>query len=57
MSLIVLAGPAGVGKGTLVSWLLDNAEGYTLSVSATTRSPRPGEKDGVHYRFVEKARF
>ena len=57
MSLIVLAGPAGVGKGTLVRWLLDNAEGYTLSVSATTRSPRPGEEDGVHYHFVEKTRF
>ena len=57
MSLIVLAGPAGVGKGTLVRWLLDNAEGYSLSVSATTRSPRPGEEDGVHYHFVEKARF
>jgi guanylate kinase len=57
VSLIVLAGPAGVGKGTLVRWLLDNAEGYTLSVSATTRSPRPGEEDGVHYHFVEKTRF
>ena len=57
MSLIVLAGPAGVGKGTLVRWLLDNADGYSLSVSATTRSPRPGEEDGVHYHFVEKARF
>ncbi len=57
MSLIVLAGPAGVGKGTLVRWLLYNAEGYSLSVSATTRSPRPGEEDGVQYHFVEKARF
>jgi guanylate kinase len=57
VSLIVLAGPAGVGKGTLVRWLLDNAEGYSLSVSATTRSPRPGEEDGVHYHFVERARF
>ena len=57
MSLIVLAGPAGVGKGTLVRWLLENAEGYSLSVSATTRSPRPGEEDGVHYHFVERARF
>ena len=57
MSLIVLAGPAGVGKGTLVRWLLDHAEGYSLSVSATTRSPRPGEEDGVHYHFVDKSKF
>lgn len=57
MSLIVLAGPAGVGKGTLVRWLLANADGYSLSVSATTRSARPGEVDGVHYHFVDKAKF
>ena len=57
MTLIILAGPAGVGKGTLVRWILDNSDGFSLSVSATTRSPRPGEINGVHYNFVDKAKF
>jgi guanylate kinase len=57
VSLIVIAGPAGVGKGTLVRWLLANSHGYSLSVSATTRSARPDEVDGVHYHFVEKVKF
>jgi len=57
LTLIILAGPAGVGKGTLVRWILDNNDGFSLSVSATTRSPRPGEIDGVHYNFVDKAKF
>ena len=57
MSLVVLAGPAGVGKGTIVRWILDNNADFTLSVSATTRSPRPGEVDGVHYQFVSKSDF
>ncbi len=57
MTLIILAGPAGVGKGTLVQWILDNSEGFSLSVSATTRSPRPGEIDGLHYNFVNNAKF
>jgi guanylate kinase len=57
LSLIVLAGPAGVGKGTLVRWLLANAQGYSLSVSATTRSARPDEVDGIHYHFVDKGKF
>lgn len=57
MSLIVIAGPAGVGKGTLVRWLLENDKRFTLSVSATTRSPRPGETDGKDYWFLDRAGF
>jgi guanylate kinase len=57
MSLIVLAGPAGVGKGSIVKWILDNTDDFMLSVSATTRDPRPGEVDGVHYHFVTEESF
>lgn len=57
MSLIVLAGPAGVGKGSIVRWILDNTDDFMLSVSATTRAPRPGEVDGVHYHFVSMETF
>ena len=57
MKLVVLAGPAGVGKGSLVKWILDNSEEFTLSVSATTRAPRPGEVNGVHYHFVDRETF
>lgn len=57
MTLIVIAGPAGVGKGSLVQWLLNNDERVSLSVSATTRSPRNGEIDGTHYNFVNKEKF
>ena len=56
-SLIVLSGFAGVGKGTVLKALFETQEGYAYSVSATTRSPRPGEVDGVHYFFVTKERF
>ena len=57
MSLVVLAGPAGVGKGSIVRWILDNTDDFMLSVSATTRHPRPGEVDGVHYHFVSRESF
>lgn len=57
MTLIVLAGPAGVGKGSIVRWILDNTDQFMLSVSATTRDPRPGEEDGVHYHYVSKESF
>ncbi len=56
-SLIVLSGFAGVGKGTVLKSLFETQEGYAYSVSATTRAPRPGEVDGVHYFFVTKERF
>lgn len=57
MGLIILAGPAGVGKGTIVQQLLLHPDRFTLSVSATTRPPRPGETDGVHYHFMSKSDF
>jgi guanylate kinase len=50
--LIVLAGPSGVGKSTIVAELRRQLPELYFSVSATTRDPRPGEVDGVHYRFV-----
>lgn len=56
-SLIVLSGFAGVGKGTVLKSLFETNDGYAYSVSATTRDPRPGEVDGVHYFFISKERF
>lgn len=55
--LIVYSGPSGVGKGTLLERLIGRRENTVLSVSATTRAPRPGEEDGVHYHFVTRQRF
>lgn len=55
--LIVIAGPSGVGKGTLVSHILQNFAGFYLSVSATTRPPRPGEVDGQNYYFLDEDQF
>jgi guanylate kinase len=57
LALVVLAGPAGVGKGTIVQRILASESDFLLSVSATTRDPRPGEVDGVHYHFISKAEF
>lgn len=54
--LIVLSGPSGAGKGTVVGKLLGRG-GYALSVSCTTRSPRNGEKDGVSYFFLSEEEF
>ncbi len=54
--LIVLSGPSGVGKGTVVKVLLKSS-GMGLSVSCTTRQPRAGEKEGISYFFVTKERF
>ncbi len=55
--LIVITGPSGVGKGSLVKQLLVRHPEIWLSVSATTRSPREGEINGEHYFFLEKDRF
>lgn len=55
--LVVLCGPSGVGKGTIVRRLLATHPTARLSVSATTRDPRPGEVDGVQYRFVSPDEF
>ena len=55
--LTVLAGPTAVGKGTITAWIREHHPEIWISVSATTRSPRPGEVDGVHYRFVSEAEF
>lgn len=54
--LFIISGPAGSGKGTIVSRVRELAP-FDFSVSATTRSPRPGEVDGVHYHFMTKADF
>lgn len=54
---IVLAGPTAVGKGTVASHIKQNYPDVHLSISATTREPRPGEIDGVHYFFVDHAEF
>lgn len=56
-TLAILIGPSGSGKGTLVKQLLKEDKGIFLSVSATTRAPRPGEEDGVSYYFTPKADF
>ncbi len=57
-TLIVIAGPSGVGKGTVIERLLSRIpEGPALSVSVTTRAPRSDEVEGVHYHFVTDAEF
>jgi guanylate kinase len=55
--LIVITGPSGVGKGTIVKSLLAKNPQIFLSISATTRSPRPGEVDGVNYYFLSRTQF
>ncbi|BDZ38275.1 guanylate kinase [Microbacterium suwonense] len=55
--LLVLAGPTAVGKGTVAAHIREHHPDIHLSVSATTRRPRPGEIDGVHYYFVDDAEF
>lgn len=55
--LIVISGASGVGKGTVLKRMMELRPGMSFSVSATTRAPRPGEEDGVHYYFVTRERF
>jgi guanylate kinase len=55
--LIVISGPSGVGKDTLIKRLLELDRNLRYSVSCTTRAPRPGEQDGVDYSFVSRERF
>ena len=55
--LLVVSGASGTGKGTLVKRLLEDDLGFEFSVSATTRAPREGEIDGVHYHFLTDARY
>ncbi|MFA5843470.1 MAG: guanylate kinase [Coriobacteriia bacterium] len=55
--LFIISGPSGAGKGTLVKKLLARVPELSLSVSATTRTPRPGEVDGVDYRFLAPGEF
>ena len=55
--VFVITGPSGVGKGTLIRGLLERVPELELSVSATTRKPRPGERDGVDYHFITDEEF
>ena len=55
--VFVITGPSGVGKGTLIRGLMQRVPQLELSVSATTRAPRPGERDGVDYHFLSPERF
>ncbi|MGM9646173.1 MAG: guanylate kinase [Eubacteriales bacterium] len=55
--LFIISGPAGSGKGTVVNSLIGNHPELSLSVSATTRAPRAGEINGVHYHFISKDEF
>lgn len=55
--VFVITGPSGVGKGTLIRGLMERIAQLELSVSATTRAPRPGERDGVDYHFLTRTEF
>ena len=55
--VFVITGPSGVGKGTLIRGLMERLPTLELSVSATTRAPRPGEHDGVDYHFLTREEF
>lgn len=55
--LVVFSGPSGAGKDTVLKRLMEKEPGIRLSVSATTRSPREGEKDGTDYHFISRERF
>ena len=55
--MFVITGPSGVGKGTLIRGLRERVPELKLSVSATTRPPRPGERDGIDYYFLSEEEF
>ena len=55
--LFIIAGCSGVGKGTLISRFMENNPSLKLSISATTRKPRPGEVDGVNYFYISENEF
>lgn len=55
--LVVISGASGVGKGTVLKEMMSRRPDLLFSVSATTRSPRPGEEDGVHYYFISREEF
>ena len=55
--LIVVSGPSGTGKGTICKAIVEKRDDVFLSVSATTRQPREGEQNGVHYHFLSRAEF
>jgi guanylate kinase len=55
--LFIVAAPSGAGKSTLVNALLAREPGIALSISHTTRAPRPGDADGVQYHFIDRATF
>lgn len=55
--LFIVAAPSGAGKSTLVNALLEREPGIALSISHTTRKPRPGDVDGMQYHFVDRTRF
>jgi guanylate kinase len=55
--ILVITGPSGVGKGSLIRGLLERVEGLALAVSATTRAPRAGEVDGRDYHFLSQEEF
>ena len=55
--LFVISGASGVGKGTVLQLMMQQRKDLIFSVSATTRAPRPGEQEGVHYYFVTRERF
>ena len=55
--LLVISAPSGAGKGTIIKRLMDDDRSLKLSVSATTRAPRPGEIDGEDYFFLSREEF
>jgi len=56
-NLVVISAPSGTGKGTVINRIIKKRPEFVFSVSATTRAPRPGEKDGEAYKFLSRERF